>query len=135
MEPAGDEFYFVGGKQSIQSHTMTLNLKPLNDVSREYDLQRVWLSRSDAKRLGIEDGDMVEISSSEASGKVAAKVTERLKPGVVFLPTHYGGTSPYLTRAKGFGVNFMDFVPYHMEPGVGAAMTQEVAVKVRKVEG
>lgn len=135
VEPAGDEFYFVGGKQGIQSHTMTLNLKSLNDVSREYDLQRVWLSATDAKKLGIEDGDMVEVSSSEASGKVAAKVTERLKPGVVFLPTHYGGTSPYLTRAKGFGVNFMDFVPYHMEPGVGAAMTQEVAVKVRKVEG
>lgn len=134
VQPKDDEFHFIGGKQSIQSHTMTLNLESLNAVSREYDLERVWLSSADAKKLGVEEGDMVEISSSEATGKVAAKVTERLKPGVVFLPTHYGGTSPYLTRAEGFGINFMDFVPFHMEPGVGAAMTQEVAVKVRKVE-
>jgi len=28
----------------------------------------------------------------------------------------------------------MDFVPFRMEPGTGAAMSQEVAVTVRKVE-
>lgn len=93
-----------------------------------------WLP-SDAADLGIVDGDTVELSSSECSGQVAVKVTERLKPGVLFLPTHYGGTSPYLTRAQGFGLNMMDFVPLHLEPGVGSTMSQEVAVKVRKVEG
>ncbi len=133
VEPAADEFYFVGGKQGIQSHTMTLNLESLNAISREYDLERVWLSTADAQKLGIADGDTVELSSSEFTGRTRAKVTERLKPGVVFLPTHYGNTSPYLTRARDLGLNFMDFVPFHMEPGVGAAMTQEVAVKVRKV--
>ena len=61
----------------------------------------------------------------ECSGQVAVKVTERLKPGVLFLPTHYGGTSPYLTRAQGFGLNMMDFVPLHLEPGVGSTMSQE----------
>ncbi len=133
VEPAADEFYFVGGKQGIQSHTMTLNLESLNAISREYDLERVWLSAADAQKLGIADGDTIELSSSEFTGRTRAKVTERLKPGVVFLPTHYGNTSPYLTRARDLGLNFMDFVPFHMEPGVGAAMTQEVAVKVRKV--
>lgn len=71
---------------------------------------------------------------SECSGQVAVKVTERLKPGVLFLPTHYGGTSPYLTRAQGFGLNMM--VSFRcIGPGVGSTMSQEVAVKVRKVEG
>lgn len=134
IEPAEDEFYFVGGKQGIQSHTMTLNLASLNAISREYNLQRVWISAQDANNLGISDGDDVEISSSEHTGVVEAKVTQRLRPGVIFMPTHYGNTSPYLTRALDFGLNFMDFVPYHMEPGVGSAMTQEVAVKVRKAE-
>ena len=76
----------------------------------------------------------MELSSSEASGRVAVKVTERLKPGVLFLPTHYGSTSPYLTRAQGFGLNMMDFIPLHLEPAVGSTMSQEVAVTVRKVE-
>ena len=63
-----------------------------------------------------------------------ARVTQRLKPGVVFLPTHYGGSSPYQSRAYQFGLNMTDFVPFHMEPGTGATMSQEVAVTVRKVE-
>lgn len=134
VEPAEDEFYLIGGKQGIHSHTMTMNLEPLNAISREYGLERLWMAASDAAALGIADGDRVEIESSEAKGRVAVKVTERLRPGVLFLPTHYGGTSPYLTRAEGLGINMMDFVPLHLEPKVGSAMTQEVAVKVRKVE-
>ena len=135
VEPAEGEFFLIGGKQGIHSHTMTLNLEALNAISREYQLERLWMAASDAADLGIVDGDTVELSSSECSGQVAVKVTERLKPGVLFLPTHYGGTSPYLTRAQGFGLNMMDFVPLHLEPGVGSTMSQEVAVKVRKVEG
>ena len=135
VEPAEGEFSLIGGKQGIHSHTMTLNLEALNAISREYQLERLWMAASDAADLGIVDGDTVELSSSECSGQVAVKVTERLKPGVLFLPTHYGGTSPYLTRAQGFGLNMMDFVPLHLEPGVGSTMSQEVAVKVRKVEG
>lgn len=135
VEPAEGEFSLVGGKQGIHSHTMTMNLEALNAISREYGLERLWMAASDAEALGIADGDAVEIESSEATGQVNVKVTERLKPGVLFLPTHYGNTSPYLTRAQGFGINMMDFVPLHLEPKVGSTMSQEVAVKVRKVEG
>ena len=134
VPPAAGEFSLIGGKQGIHSHTMTLNLEALNAISREYQLERLWMAASDAAELGIADGDTVELSSSEASGRVAVKVTERLKPGVLFLPTHYGSTSPYLTRAQGFGLNMMDFIPLHLEPAVGSTMSQEVAVTVRKVE-
>lgn len=133
-EPGPGEFCLIGGKQGIHSHTMTANLELLNAISREYDLERAWIAASDAKALGVEDGDLIEISSTEHTGRVAARVTERLKPGVVFIPTHYGGTSPYQKRAQGLGVNVMDFVPFHMEPGTGATMSQEVVVKIRKVE-
>ncbi len=135
VEPAEGEFFLVGGKQGIHSHTMTMNLEALNAISREYGLERLWMATSDAESLGIADGDTVEVESSEATGQVTVKVTERLKPGVLFLPTHYGSTSPYLTRAQGLGINMMDFVPLHLEPKVGSVMSQEVAVKVRKVEG
>lgn len=135
VEPAEGEFSLVGGKQGIHSHTMTMNLEALNAISREYGLERLWMAASDAEALGIADGDTVEVESSEAAGQVTVKVTERLKPGVLFLPTHYGNTSPYLTRAQGLGINMMDFVPLHLEPKVGSVMSQEVAVKVRKVEG
>lgn len=132
--PEKDEFFFVGGKQGIHSHTMTMNIEALNAISREYDLERVWINADDAKRLGIEDGDTVEIESSEHTGRVRAKVTQRIMPGVVYTPTHYGCAVPQQTLACGLGICMSEFVPFHTEPGVGATMSQEVAVKVRKVE-
>lgn len=134
VEPKQGEFYLVGGKQGIHSHTMTQNVATMNAISREYGLERAWISVQDAAELGIADGDMIEIASSEHTGQVAARVTQRMRPGVVFLPTHYGGSSPYQSRAYEFGLNMTDFVPFHMEPGTGATMSQEVAVTVRKVE-
>ena len=63
------------------------------------------------------------------------KVTERLKPGVLFLPHPLRRHIALSHSGPGFGLNMMDFVPLHLEPGVGSTMSQEVAVKVRKVEG
>lgn len=134
VEPKDGEFYLVGGKQGIHSHTMTQNVATMNAISREYGLERAWISAKDAADLGIADGDMIELSSSEYTGQVAARVTQRMRPGVVFLPTHYGGSSSYQTRAYQFGLNMTDFVPFHMEPGTGATMSQETVVTVKKVE-
>lgn len=132
VHPAEDEFYFVGGKQSVQSHTMTTSIESLMDISKSYNLERLWMNASDAERLGIAEGDMVEVSSSEYTDTVNVHVTERLMPGVVYVPTHYGGSSPYLTQGYGFGICTPNFVPFDMEPGTGATMSQEVAVKIRK---
>ena len=133
VHPQEGEFYFVGGKQSIQSHTMTTSIEALMDISKTYDLERLWMNAADAAALGIAEGDEVEISSSEYTDTVHVHVTERLMPGVVYAPTHYGGSSPYLTQGYGFGICTPNFVPFDMEPGVGSTMSQEVAVKIRKV--
>ena len=132
VEPGEGEFYLVGGKQSIHSHTMTLNMEYLNSISREYNMQRAWISAQDAEKLGVVTGDLIEMSSSEHTATIEARVTQRVMPGVVFLPSHYGNTSSQLERANGFGVNINDFVPFHLEPEVGAAMSQEVVVTLKK---
>ncbi|WP_417334338.1 molybdopterin dinucleotide binding domain-containing protein [Gordonibacter urolithinfaciens] len=132
--PKDGEFYIVGGKQGIHSHTMTQNIACLNAISREYHMERLWISAQDAEKLGVQSGDTVEVASSEHTGQVEARVTQRLKPGVVFLPTHYGGDSPAQMRAYRYGIALTDFIPFDMEPGVGSMMSQEVAVTVKKVE-
>ena len=113
---------------------MTQNIACLNAISREYHMERLWISAQDAEDLGVQTGDTVEVASSEHVGQVEARVTQRLKPGVVFLPTHYGGDSPAQTRAYRYGIALTDFIPFDMEPGVGSMMSQEVAVTVKKVE-
>ena len=134
VTPGEGEFYIVGGKQGIHSHTMTQNVATMNAISREYHMERLWMAAADAEKLGVETGDTVEVSSSEHTGQVEVRVTQRLKPGVVFLPTHYGGDSPYQTRSYQYGISLTDFIPFDVEPGVGSMMSQEVAVSVRKVE-
>ena len=134
VTPKDGEFAIVGGKQGIHSHTMTQNIACLNAISREYHMERLWISAQDAEDLGVQTGDTVEVASSEHVGQVEARVTQRLKPGVVFLPTHYGGDSPAQTRAYRYGIALTDFIPFDMEPGVGSMMSQEVAVTVKKVE-
>jgi ferredoxin-nitrate reductase len=49
----------------------------------------VQINAQDAKRLGIAEGDMVEVSSRRATVRVAARIGEIL-PGHVFMPFHYG---------------------------------------------
>lgn len=133
VSPRSGEFHLIGGKQGIHSHTMTMNIDALNAISREYNLERIWMNADDAAHKGIEDGDLVEVSSSEYTGRVNVRTTQRLKPGVVYLPSHYGGSSPYQTKAYEYGIEYNNFVPFDFEPGTGSIMSQEVAVTVEKV--
>ena len=43
----------------------------------------------DAKKLGIKDKEPVKVSSRRGDIQVKALVTDRIKPGVVFIPFHY----------------------------------------------
>lgn len=131
--PSEGRFRLIGGKQAIHSHGQTTDIKDLIQITHDYDLERVWINASEAEKLGIADGDLVEISNEVATRQVRAKVTQRLNPTCVFLPTHYGCSSPDLTNAYGVGVNFMDFVPFHIDPYYGSSATQETLVSIKKV--
>lgn len=127
------EFMLVGGKQAVHSHTQTANVPELMAITEKYDLTRVWMNVQSAAELGIEDGDEVEVSNDQHTGRVRCKVTERIRPGVLFVPSHYGCSSAEQETAYGVGLRQMDFVPFDMEPGYGGACTQETAVSVKKV--
>lgn len=52
---------------------------------------RAWVEihPADAARLGIADGDLVEVASRRGAVRVPARLGG-VRPGVVFLPFHYG---------------------------------------------
>lgn len=127
------ELRLIGGKQANMSHTMTANVEPLMQITHDYDLTRVWINSSVAQELGIEDGDEVLVHNDLGSGQVRVKVTERINPTALFMPSHYGCTSASEHTANGVGLRVMDFVPFAIEPGYGSAMTQESVVSVMKV--
>ncbi len=131
--PLGMQLRLIGGKQAIHSHTQTANIDDLMQITKDYDLTRVWLNADVAEQLGIADGDEVEVSNEEHTGRCRAKVTQRINPTALYMPSHYGCSSPDQHTAYGVGLRQMDFVPFRIEPGYGAACTQEALVSVKKV--
>jgi formate dehydrogenase major subunit len=49
---------------------------------------------SDARDLGVGEGDMVVVATARGRVEAKARVTEKIKKGVVFMPFHY----PYVNR-------------------------------------
>lgn len=131
--PVGNDFRLIGGKQAIHSHTQTANIEDLMQITKDYDLTRVWMNADKAAELGIADGDEVEISNDQHTGRCHVKVTQRINPTALYMPSHYGCSSPDQHTAYEVGLRQMDFVPFHLEPAYGAAMTQEALVTVKKV--
>ena len=86
-----------------------------------------------AEELGISDGDTVEVSNEQHTGKVQVKVTQRINPDALFVPSHYGCSSKEEKTAYGVGLRQMDYVPFRIEPGYGGICSQEAVVTVKKV--
>ena len=56
---------------------------------REINKAFVEVNPEDASKLGIQDKDKVKVSSRRGSVEVEAKVTDRVKKGVIFMPFHF----------------------------------------------
>ena len=85
-----DEFpmVFTTGRLAHQWHTMTKTgrVAKLNKLNPEPFLQ---LHPGDADRLGLSDGDRVEIRSRRGRAVLAAAVDDAVRPGVCFAPMHW----------------------------------------------
>lgn len=131
--PMGDELRLIDAKQAIHSHTMTANNEYLMKLTEKYDLTRAWINTKVAEKLGVEEGDEIEISNTQFTGKIRAHVTDRIVEGALYLPSAYGCTVKEQHTAYGVGLRPSDFVPFHIEPGYGSAMSHEAVVTVKKV--
>ena len=92
-EPPCADFPFVltTGRLRDQWHTMTRTGK----VARLGQHERrpfAELHPDDAARLGVREGRTVEIASRYGNVRVPARLSDAIKPGVVFVPMHWGRT-------------------------------------------
>lgn len=133
VEASEGELRLIGGKQIVHCHNQSVNVKTLMDITKQYHLESVWLNPQVAAERGIADGDEVELSNDTFTGRVRCKVTERMSPWAVFIPSHYGCSSPELKEAYGVGLRQKDFVPFMIEPGYGGSCDEEACVTVKKV--
>ncbi len=91
--PPGEEidrefpFVLVTGRQLAHYNAGTMTRRTANLELHPSDLAEV--HPDDAARLGIEDGDEVEVASRRGAIRTFAKLTTRVAPGNLFLSFHF----------------------------------------------
>ena len=76
------------GRNLFQYHTGTMTRKSPK-LEREAPEPYVELSPEDGKKIGIEDGDRVRVTTRRGGISLVARVTERIIPGMIWIPFHY----------------------------------------------
>lgn len=72
--------------EHFHSGTMTRNSRVLDQIVPEGFIE---VHPNDAREFNISDGEVVSVSTRRGGIRIRAKVMERSKPGVVFIPFHF----------------------------------------------
>ncbi|GAB5046225.1 molybdopterin-containing oxidoreductase family protein [Thermodesulfovibrio sp. TK110] len=96
------EFRLVFGRMAVHTHVQTHNNKYLNEIVPENEL---WINDKVAAKLGIKNGDWVEVSSGDFSGKIRVKVTPFIHEEAVFMYRGFENEVPWKSRSYGKGLN------------------------------
>lgn len=85
------EFPFVltTGRLYAHWHTLTRTAKAGKLVRRE-PAPFVEVNPADAARLGLDHGDLVQLSSRRGMVRLPARISDGVPPGMVFVPFHWG---------------------------------------------
>lgn len=121
---SGYPFALITGRTLYHFHTRT-------KTARAPQLQRaapqVWVevSEADARRLGIREGDLVEVSTPRGCIICAARVSG-IRDGVLFVPFHYGywDTDAHDHHRAGNELTLTDWDPVSKQPIFKTAAAQ-----------
>jgi formate dehydrogenase alpha subunit len=80
-------FVLVTGRRLVHYNAGTMTRRTANLVLLPEE--RLEIHPSDAERLGVGDGDGIEVASRRGAVELAADVTERVAPGELFMAFHF----------------------------------------------
>jgi thiosulfate reductase/polysulfide reductase chain A len=123
-----DELYFINGKCAVRTNGAGGNNVWLNNLADE---TAAWIHPNTAKRLGIKDGDEIEVYNENSSQRGKALVTKGVREDTIFAYFGFGHISKDL-RYHGKGINSNSLYPSFTSPVSGMDL-HVFGVKVRKV--
>jgi thiosulfate reductase/polysulfide reductase chain A len=100
--PDEGSFRLTVGRCAVHTHVSTQNNPYLNELVPENVL---WINTAEAEKLGISDGQYVEVSSDQGFGKIKAFVTDFIHPEAVFMLHGFGRQVPATTRCYNKGAS------------------------------
>jgi thiosulfate reductase/polysulfide reductase chain A len=126
------EFRLVFGRAAVHNHGHTMNNPLLHELLSSNSL---WIAPGPAKKLGVADGDIIEVSAGGYSARGPAKVTPWIHPEAVFMLHGFGRSVPKQTRAFGQGMadqRLMVGLLNSYDPAGGGLNLTECVVSVKK---
>nr|WP_245349944.1 molybdopterin dinucleotide binding domain-containing protein [Cytobacillus eiseniae] len=106
--------------ESYNTHTQTKFYA--SGVKIKQKEETVDMHPEDAEKLGVETGDVVEVSSRRGSLQVNVKVTEQVSPGLVFMSFHFSEVPTNVLTINEF------------DPISGTAEFKACAVKIQSLK-
>jgi predicted molibdopterin-dependent oxidoreductase YjgC len=101
-ETVDDDYplYLTTGRVLYHYHTGTMTMKSEGLMDRAPECF-VEIHPSDAKNLGVAEGTRVTVTSRRGSIEAVARVSPRVRPGMIFIPFHYAqAAANRLTNAR-----------------------------------
>jgi formate dehydrogenase major subunit len=92
-------FILTTGRVAVHHNAGSMTRRSPSLIEREPDLF-VEINTSDATKLRIADGDEVLIYTPRGETTAIARLTDRVKKGVVFMPFHFPGTNVLTSEAR-----------------------------------
>jgi thiosulfate reductase / polysulfide reductase chain A len=90
-EPPEGSFRLLFGRNGYQAHGQHQNNPILSEL---LDTNRLWINSTAAGKLGIKDGDPVEVANGDVRGIIRARVTDLIHPQAVFMLHGFGTDVP-----------------------------------------
>ncbi|MCL6634471.1 MAG: molybdopterin-dependent oxidoreductase [Peptococcaceae bacterium] len=125
--PAGS-FRLLIGRTAAHTHVSTQNNPLLNELMPENVL---WINTREAEKLGIKNGQMVEVASPAGKDTIRAYVTDLIHPEAVFMLHGFGRRVPALTRCYKKGASDTILQENITDMVGGSPALQHVYVTVR----
>jgi thiosulfate reductase/polysulfide reductase chain A len=132
-KPPEGSFRLTFGRCAVHTQGHTVNNPLLFEQQPENVL---WINTQAAARLGIADGERVNVSQNGYSESIVAKVTDLIHPEAVFVLHGFGHRLPIESRAYGKGLADNKFMHGGMaiwDRAGGAIAYQEHFVEVSKL--
>jgi formate dehydrogenase len=134
LRPSPGKLVLVG-QRDRRSHNSWMHNSPR---IRQPEGNHALVHPADAQSLGIDDGDVVQVGSSQGAVRLRARVTDEMRRGVVAVPHGWGHAGSSVNRAAALpGANINEVIPggaRHVEPVSGMAIMMGHEVTVRRVD-
>jgi thiosulfate reductase/polysulfide reductase chain A len=92
-----------------------------------------WINDQVAEKIGIKNGDLLEIASSVGKIRIKAFATRKILAETIFYIHGFGSNSAGLTLAHRTGASDNEIIEGTIEPVFGSAIMHDTLVTVKKV--